>query len=136
MAFSIDITPRSIAASSTVNGAGVDMQGWDGCLFFLCLGVTDGTTDLSAQGDDNSAFSSPVDITDAVITQLTATDDGKGAILDVWRPTERYIRSSVDTGAGATADFECVIAVRYRATGRLPITQHSTVLELVKIASN
>ena len=136
MSFSIDIAPVSIAASSTVNGAGVDMKGWDGVLFFLCLGVTDGTTDLIAQGDDNSGFSSPVAITDAAITQLTATDDGTGAILDVWRPTERYIRSSVDTGAGATADFECVLAVRYRATGRLPITQHSTVLELVKVASN
>ena len=134
--FSIDIPPQSIAASSTVNGAGVDMKGWDGCLFFLMLGVVDGVQDLKAQGDDNSGFSGPTDITDAAITQLTATDDGKGAILDVWRPTERYIRSSVDNGAGATADFQCVVAVRYRATGRLPITQHSTMLELVKVAQN
>ena len=134
LAFSIEIAPVSMAASSTVVGAGVDMKGWQGVLFFLMLGVTDGTTDMNAQDSpDNSAWTD-IDAL-AKITQLTATDDGKGAILDVYGATERYVRCSVDTGAGATADFECVVAVRYRATGRLPVEQHATMLELVKFVA-
>jgi hypothetical protein len=139
MPFSIDIKPQSIGASASVNGAGVDMQGWDGVLFLLALGVIDGTQDMKIQAAEDTAFSGgdlEDPITGAAITQLTGTDDNKGAIVDVWRPTQRYVRSVVSNGAGAAADFQCVIAVCYRATGRLPITQHADILELIKVAQN
>jgi hypothetical protein len=136
MSFSLDIKPQSIGASAGVDGAGVDMKGWDGVLFILALGVIDGTQDMKAQGDDNSSFTSATDITDAAITQVAGTGDNKAYLLDVWRPTERYIRSRVDNGAGAVADFQAVIAMRYRATGRLPLTQHADIGELIKVAVN
>lgn len=136
MAFSLELSPQSIAASTAANGNGVDMQGWDGVLFVLALGAIDGTQDMKAQSDDNSGFSSAVDITNAAITQVTATGDDKVYLLDVWRPTERYVRAVVTNGAGAVADFQAVIAVRYRLTGRGPITQHSSVGELKKVMAN
>jgi hypothetical protein len=134
MLASQEIAPQSMAASTTFNGAGVDMQGWDGVAFILNLGATDGTVDMDAESDDNSGFSSPTAITGAAITQLSATDDNNIAILDVYRPTERYVRASVDTGAGAAADFASVLAVRYRGSGVFPVTQ--AALELVKVAQN
>ena len=136
LAFSLGLSPQSIAASTAANGNGVDMQGWDGCLFVLLLGVIDGVQDMKAQGDDNSGFSSATDITGAAITQVAATGDDKIYLLDVWRPTERYIRPVVTNGAGAVADFQAVLTIRYRATGRLPMSQHSTVGELKKVAVN
>jgi hypothetical protein len=136
MAFSLDVPPQSIAASSAANGAGVDMAGWDGVMFVLALGAIDGTQDMKAQSDDNSGFSSATDITGAAITQVAATGDNKLYILDVYRPGERYVRSVVTNGAGATADFQAVIAIRYRGSGRFPLTQHADVGELKKVAAN
>ena len=136
MAVTLDIVPQSIAASSSANGAGVDMKGWDGVAFIMAVGAIDGTQDLKAQSDDNSGFSSATDITNAAITQVAGTGDNKVYILDVWRPSERYVRSVLANGAGATADFQAVIAIRYRGTGRFPITQDATVGELKKVAVN
>lgn len=133
MAFSQEIAPIASAASTATNGAGVDMQGWRGVLGILTLGATDGTVDMKAQRDDNSSFSSAADITGASITQVAGTGDNKLYMLDVYAPSERYVRFVVTTGAGATADQLGVVAVRYRGTGRFPITQHSTVGELVKV---
>lgn len=136
MSFSLDVPPQSIAASSAVNGNGVDMQGYEGVLFVLAVGALDGTQDMKVQGDDNSGFSSPTDITGAAITQVSATGDNKLYLLDVYRPTERFVRSVVTNGAGAVADFQGVIAMRYRVAGIIPITQHADVGELVKVKVN
>lgn len=133
MSWSQEIAPIASAASTATNGTGVDMQGWEGVLFVLNLGATDGTVDMKAQRDDNSGFSSATDITGAAITQVTASGDNKLYLLDVYRPSERYCRVVVTTGAGATADQLGVEAIRYRGTGRFPITQHSTVAEVVKV---
>lgn len=131
---SLEVPPQSIAASSSANGAGVDMNGWEGVAFVLALGAIDGTQDMKAQRDDNSGFSSAVDITGAALVQVADTGDNKLYILDVGRDliTERYVRAVVTNGAGATADFQAVLAFRYRGVGRFPIAQHATVGQLVK----
>lgn len=131
MAFSQEIPSQAAAASTAFNGTGVDMSGWEAVLFVLNLGATDGTIDMKAQRDDNAAFTSAVDVTGASITQIGATGDNKLYALDVYRPSERYIRAVVTTGAGATADQIAVDAIRYRGTGRFPITQ--TMQELIKV---
>src|SRR4051794_38790586 len=102
-AYSLEVAPQSIAASGSANGAGADMQGWNGVMFILAVGAIDGTQDMKAQSDDNSGFSSPTDISGASITQVTAAGGSKLYLLDVWRPTERYVRAVVNNGAGATA---------------------------------
>jgi len=128
-----DVTPRTIN-NTQVSGAGVDMQGWDGCLFVLNLGTIDATVDMSIQRDDASNFGSATAITGSSITQVPATGDGQAVAVDVWRPSERYVRSRVTVGSGTTGAALGVTAIRYRATGRLPITQ--TLNELVKVAEN
>lgn len=133
MSWSQEIAPIASAASTATNGNGVDMQGWAGVLFVLNLGATDGTVDMKAQRDDNSSFSSATDITGAAITQVAGTGDNKLYMLDVYRPSERYVRAVVTTGAGATADQLGVTATRYRGTGRFPIAQHSSVGELITV---
>ena len=136
MSFFLALSPQSIAASSSANGNTVDTQGWDGVLFVLALGAVDGTQDMKAQSDDNSGMSSPTDITNAAITQVTASGDDKIYMLDVWRPGERFVRCVVTNGAGATADFQQVTGVLYRRTGALPMTQHTSVGELKKVLAN
>jgi hypothetical protein len=136
LALQQELPSQALAASTAFNGDGSDMQGWDGILFILNLGVTDGTVDMKVQGDDNSSFSSATDITGAASTQIAATGDNKLYCIDVYRPTERYIRAVVTTGAGAVADEAGVISIRYRGTGRRPVTQHADVAELIKVKVN
>lgn len=136
MAFSLGLSPQSIAASTAANGNIVDMSGWSGVLFVLALGAVDGTQDMKAQGDDAVGFGSPTDITGAAITQVAATGDDKIYILDVWRPTERFVRAVVTNGAGAVADFQCVLTIRYGRAGVLPPVQHASLGELKKVAQN
>jgi len=112
-----DQIAASLAASTAFNGVGVDLQGWDGAIFYLGLGATDGTIDLKIQRDDNSGFSTPTDIAGAALTQITASGDNLTYAIDCYRPTERYLRSVLTTGAGATADVAAVLAVLYRGTG-------------------
>ena len=132
-AISNDITAR-LANNTQVNGAGVDMQGFDGCLFLLNLGTIDAAVDMAIFRDDASNFPSPTAITNAAITQISATGDGFIVGVDVWRPSERFVRSRVTVGNGTTGAQLSVTAIRYRATGRVPITQ--SLNELIKIAEN
>lgn len=141
MAFSLGLSPQSIAASTAANGNIVNMAGWDGVLFVLLLGAIDGVQDMKAQIDNAVGFASPTDITNAAITQVAATGDDKIYLLDVYRPSEAtvgpvFVRPVVTNGAGAVADFQAVLTIRYRATGRLPLTQDASVGELKKVAVN
>jgi hypothetical protein len=97
-------------AISTVNGAGINVQGVDECLVHLILGTitTSGTVDVKVQhSDDNSTFS---DITGAVFNQKTEaggdSDDHWVGRIDL-TGAKKYIRI-VSVVAVAVADI-CVV---------------------------
>lgn len=114
-----------------VNGIGVDMQangGWDGVEFEMVVGVigNGGTLDMRVVESANSNFSGAVNITDkdnssvsAAITQIANTVANVVVGIDVFRPTNRYLRAVV-TPATNNANV-AVIAHRYRNQGRSPI---------------
>jgi hypothetical protein len=63
---------------------------------------------------------------------VAASGNTNTYMIDVWRPTQRYIRSATQP-ATANTTFASV-AIRYRRGGILPPTQ--TALQLVKVAAN
>lgn len=115
-----------------VNGVGVDMQelgGWDGVVFEAALGVVGngGTVDMRVQHSANANFSGAVNIADAdnssnnaSITQIPNTVANVVVAIDVFRPTNRYVRAIV-TPATNNANV-AVTARRYRNQGRTPLT--------------
>lgn len=122
-------------ASANVNGAVIDMQGWDGCLYVFNLGamVSTATFDARIVSSANSNMSGATNITNAALTQvLAATGNTNSYHIDVWRPTNRYLRSATQP-ATANTTFSSV-AIRYRATGILPVTQTAT--QVVRVAVN
>ena len=131
-----DQIAASLAASTAFNGVGFDTQGFDGVIFYLALGVTDGTVDFKIQRDDNSGFSSATDITNAALTQISGTGDNLTYAIDVYKPSERYVRSVLTTGAGATADVAAVLAIGYRGTGTSGVGTTATtgLTQYVKVA--
>jgi hypothetical protein len=118
MASSVEVVPSSPGAGG--NGAGVDMQGWDGVAFQCIIGVVGngGTYDLRVVESANSNFSGAVNVANAEITQVLNTSPNVLVTIDVYRPTNRYLRV-VSTPATNNANV-AVIAHRYRGTGRTP----------------
>lgn len=128
----LDIAAQT--ASAGVNGTVIDMAGWDGCLYVFNLGAmaSGATFDARIMSAANSNFNVNSNITNASITQITNTSNTNSAHIDVWRPTNRYLKS-VTTPATANTTFAS-FAIRYRASGILPVTQ--TAVQLVKVQVN
>jgi hypothetical protein len=126
------IPPQS--SNAVVNGSAVDMQGWEGVAFVINLGAFTGAAVVDARvvGDDNSGFNSQTNITGAALTQVTSASPNNVAVIEVWRPTERYVRLVV-TPATNTAAISAS-AIRYRRGGLTPPTQ--AVIEHIKVAQN
>lgn len=122
-------------ASANTNGTTMDMQGWDGCLFVFNLGtmVTNATFDARIVESANANMSGATNIANAALTQVAAaTGNTNSYMIDVYRPTQRYIRSATQP-ATANTTFASV-AIRYRRGGILPPTQ--TALQTVKVTVN
>lgn len=124
--------PMQSASSGAKNGTALDMQGWDGVRFVIPHGTfgVNSTLDGLVQMDDNSGFNSPTNIANSNLTQIT-TANGV-AQIEIWRPTERYVRLQLTPGVnavifGATAD-------QYRRGGAVPATQNA--VQTVKVQSN
>ena len=127
--------PVSLAAS-TVTSSVSDMLGWDGILYLIELGVISagGTFDAKVQRDDNSGFSSATDISGAALTQVTQAGGGSSKLycIQVYRPSERYLRLSMTEGTAAA--LVGVTAVQYRGQGLLPATQ--VAAQSIKVVEN
>jgi len=113
--------PGAERAAAAVNGAGVDMAGWDGVAFQAALGAFTGagTFDMRVVESENSNFSGAVNVSGAAIVQQANTGPNVIVTIDVYRPTNRYVRA-VGTVAVNNVVYG-VTAIRYRAQGRTPV---------------
>lgn len=94
------ITPTNGAAGTTdINGATVDMQGYMGCLMKITFGsiVSGAVTVIKAQQGQASDMSDAADLAGSG-QSIADTDDDKVFLIDIFRPTERYLRIVVDRG--------------------------------------
>jgi hypothetical protein len=131
----VTLDAAAVIGTANVNGPTLDMSGWDGCLFVFNVGamVATATFDARIVSSANSNMSGNANIANAALTQVLAATGGSNSyMIDVWRPTNRYIRSAL---VPATANVTVgSIAIRYHAGGILPVTQ--TALQTVKVAQN
>jgi hypothetical protein len=117
---------QTAGTGDTLTGSTLDMANYDGVLFIGAFGTITATavTTLKAQQGAASNMSDAADLEGTAIS-IADTDDNKVALLDIFRPAERYVRAII-TRETANAVVDGVIAVQY--SGRVkPITQGSTV---------
>lgn len=128
----VDILPQS--ASANVNGTVMDMQGWDGIQYLFALGTmaSGATFDARIVSSANANMSGATNIANALLVQVPVTGNANIAIIDIWRPTDRYLRSATQPAVGAC--LIAAIATRYRRNGILPPT--ATAAQTVKVAVN
>lgn len=112
------------AGTSTVNGTGIDMLGFTGVQFICALGAlnTTATVTMAAQV---SANNSDWGASGSNTTTCAANADNKIMVLDVWRPSARYVRP-VLTRATANSAIDGVVAVLYNPSN-VATSNHSTV---------
>jgi hypothetical protein len=124
-----DIAPQS--ASANVNGTAMDMLGWDGIQYVFSLGTiaSGGTFDARIVSSANANMSGATNITNAALTQVVSATPNNAFIIDVYRPSDRYLRSATQPATAAT--LLCSVATRYRRTGILPAT--ASALQTVKV---
>jgi len=115
------VVPQEIqtADNEALNGAGVDMQGYEG-VAFIAYAEGGEALDFSvkAQQAAKSDYSDAADL-DGTATAFSTTADADGhAVLDVYQPRERYVRPVLTVPDAAAAKAVAMVAIQYGARTR------------------
>jgi len=103
----------------------VDMEGFDGVMFLGIVGTiaATGTVTLAAeQSSDDSTFNA----LSGISAEAGAADDDKFLLLDVYRPTDRYVRTALTRGT-ADSVYGGTIAIQYKARKKPTVQDASTL---------
>jgi len=116
-----------VAGSADIEGATLDMSGWEGVLMLVTFGViTSGAvTAITAQ---QGAASDLSDATNLLGTGQTIADDDdeQTFFIDLFRPEERYVRLHVDR-ATQNAVVASATYIQYGPTRKAPVTHGTNV---------
>lgn len=119
------VTPTAGAAAATdLEGSIIDMSGFDGVLILVRMGAIDGSavTSIKAQQGAIAAMTDAVDL-EGTKQDIADDDDDQTFYIDVYRPTERYVRLYVDR---ATQNAVIASAEYIQYGGRKFPTTHGT----------
>lgn len=102
------VADHTTAATTAVNSSSVDMQGFEGVIFITSFGTANsGNTCNLAQSSDDSNFD---DLTGSSVTSGSSDED---IWIDVYRPSDRYVRLEAVRGSSST--LESIWAIQYGA---------------------
>jgi hypothetical protein len=99
------------AGTDPVVSAIVDMKGYTGVVFVTSLGTANAGNYITAQQDTDPAGGTMADLLGTKVTSGSTDED---LIVEVAKPTERYLRASVTRGSSSTC--ESIWAIRYGAS--------------------
>lgn len=122
------VSSAEAAAQTEIDTSVVDMQGFDGCMFVVCLGdVTNACAlEFTAQQSPYANAAGAADLDDATITNTAAGASNTVALVDVVRPSERYLRLKILRGS-QDANVDSVVAIQYDPKV-MPTTHNANVL--------
>lgn len=125
------VAAAATAAQTAVTSDVLDMSGYDGVMFIALTGDVTATSVLTLTAKANSAnsTSSPTPVTQKATDAFTAgaaDADSKALVVDVYRPTLRYVFAEL-TRTTANAVVGGIIAIQYSAANK-PTTQAASVI--------
>lgn len=108
------------SAGTAINSDSVDMQGYDGVVFFGAILTANAANFANlAQSSDDSSFA------DLAGTKIVPAANGDSFLIDCYRPGKRYVRCEIDRGGANTATGE-IYALRY-CSAKAPTSHGSTI---------
>lgn len=130
--------PISAASNTDSNSDRIDMSGWDGVIFVASVtdSVATGVGTLKVEQNTADSDSGMAALSGASAAATCAINDDlndKLLVVDVYRPTERYVQA-VRTSATANIAFGTLFAILY-AGSKFPVSDHATVLDSAKVVS-
>lgn len=122
------------AGQGTTNGDLLDTLGYDSVTFIGLIGAVDptGTVQMKIQQGREAGGGDMADLSGAT-ADLSADDDDKLLLVEIYRPRERYVRPVI---VRATADsaIDGVVAI-LRDPQRMPVVQPTDVGDSALVAS-
>jgi hypothetical protein len=115
------VAAAAVSAGTDVDGAYVDMDGYDGVVFFVDIATINAANFLKVQQDEDGSGAGA----DLEGTALVGATNGNVVAVDVQRPEKRYLRGVIDRGGANTATGP-MYAIRY-AGRRVPVTHAAEV---------
>jgi len=132
---SVKVTLASGATAvgtTVVAGSTLDMSGFEGVLFILQGGtITDGGLGVKASGGAAADGSDKQDLA-GTLTSLSNAQDNDVAVLDLFRPTQRYITPQAVRGGSTGAVIQGLIAIQYGAHNK-PTVDDATTAPVSKV---
>lgn len=129
----ISIVGDPVVAGSSIddNSDRLDMSGWDGVVFVAPItdSVATGVATLTVQQNTADSDTGMASLAGAVAAATCAVNDdlnGKALLVDVSEPRERYVQA-VRTSATANIAYGNVVAIQYRAVGKLPASEAASI---------
>lgn len=119
------------SAGTAVNGATLDMAGFDGVILFCTIATANAGNFLKAQQGEASNGS---DMADLAGSKVVADANGSIVAIDINRPKERYVRGVVIRGGANTATGD-MYALRYKASDQPAANTIANVLKSLKLVS-
>lgn len=103
------IKAAATAATTEVVSDVVDMQGYDGVIFFGTIATANAGNYLKVQQAAVSAMTDPVDL---AAKKIIAAANGSVVWLDIHKPQERYLTANVIRAGASTATGD-LYAIQY-----------------------
>lgn len=97
------------AGTSEIDGASLDMQGFEGCLFIAKFGTA--ASDNTIQGQQDIATGGSFSDLEGTLVSVGSSDEI--VCLDIVKPTKRWVRMQAERGTSTTLDW--ALAIRYGA---------------------
>lgn len=112
--------------NETATGTILDMSGFEGVAFVAAASLGEAVSiDLKAQQGAASDMSDAADLAGTLIAMDPAVGVNGVAILDVYRPAERYVRPALVVANATVPPFTAIVALQYGAR-TMPVTQTIT----------
>ena len=113
------VTGYTAANTTAVNSASVDMSGYTSVTFVAVLGTAAANNTMNAaQGADDSS-----DWQDLEGTSVSSNTSDEVIVLEINRPTDRYVRAEIARGTSTTV--ESIIAIQ-RGARKMPVDNTTT----------
>lgn len=117
------LVDHTTAGTGDVSSAGVDMAedgGYDGVIFMTSYGTAAADNILkAAQSSDDGSSDDYTELDSTAQIASGASPSNEDVVLDIFRPTKRYVKPVPERGTSST--LESVWAIRYRSRNR-PVT--------------
>jgi hypothetical protein len=118
-------SPSAAVGTASITGTTLDMSGFDGVMLILASGaVTDGAPGVEATSNPTSSTGAGAQ---ALLGALASSAANEVAVLDLYRPTDRYVTPVIVRGGSTGSVVNGLVAIQYMA-GFKPTTQDAATV--------